>query len=465
MAQADLSSYLKSPSLRAAVFDAMYFSIMIGLGEAYLGALGISLQGAPFQIGILSTFPPLVGAISQLIGLYLFEYGVPRKQIIIFSAGLQGIIWFVISSIPLLFPQAAPTVWVLIGCAILHHVFGNIASPSWNSLIGDLVPSEIRGQYFGLRNQRSGIITVLSMFYAGFILYAFRTTGREAWGFSLLFIIAGIARIASTLWLSRYQEPGYTVSAVHKFSFLSFIRRAPHSNFARFVFFTAAMQCAVSIAGPYFAIYMLRDLGFSYLQFALCIAIQLTVQFIFMQHWGRLTDLFGSKRILEVTGIGVSFSGLLWLFSSKIWFIIICQIYSGMMWAGYNLAAANFLFDAVSPPKRATCTAYMAVITGTFSFLGSLMGGYLLVILPSDFLISKGFDTPNSIYFKVFLISAFARIMIALFFLHRFKEVRAVQSATRRDIVFRITAIRPISGATFGIVSDAVKKTYRKLTH
>ena len=445
-------------SLQAAIYDALYVCMMQGLGEAFLGTFGIYLGGSSLQIGLLATTPPLIGALSQLFGVYLYRKNIPRKKIIVTTAAMQGIVWFFLAILALFFHDSPSAISILIGLSILHYATGNTGGPAWNSLIGDIVPSEIRGKYFGFRNQRSGWITVISMLMAGSVLSAFRFKHAEFFGFMGLFLIACFARLSSATWLNKYHEPGYTIQKESHFTLWDFIRRMPRSNFAKFVFFFAGMNGAAAISTPYFALYMLRDLHLSYMQFSVVTAVQLLTQYIFMQNWGKISDEFGNRRILAVCSIAISLSSGIWLVSSHFWWLVMIQIYSGIFWAGFNLSAANFLFDAVTPQKRAQCAAYMSLINAVFVCIGAGIGGLLITHLPDGFLISRGFDTPPSVYFKVFALSSIIRLSIVFGLLKRFREVRNVEPIRTRELIFRISNIRPISGATFSFITTELRR-------
>jgi len=48
--------------------------------------------------------------------------------------------------------KGEPLILVLIGFAVARDAFNNLGSPPWTSLVGDIVPIERRGVYFGSRN-------------------------------------------------------------------------------------------------------------------------------------------------------------------------------------------------------------------------------------------------------------------------------------------------------------------------
>jgi len=53
-------------SLRASTFDVACYSGMVGLGESYFAAFALLLAATPMEVGLLTTFPVLVGSIVQL---------------------------------------------------------------------------------------------------------------------------------------------------------------------------------------------------------------------------------------------------------------------------------------------------------------------------------------------------------------------------------------------------------------
>lgn len=135
------------------------------------------------------------------------------------------------------------------------------------------------------------------MLIAGQLLSLGQGTPSEHLGFAAIFTLAFLARSCSAYFTTRYDNPPFRYTREHHFSFVQFIRRAPWSNFAKFVFFTGAINFGVAFASPYFAVHMLRDLKFSYSTFTALTAIVTITQFLTMQLWGRISDQFGNKKM------------------------------------------------------------------------------------------------------------------------------------------------------------------------
>ncbi len=445
------------PSLRASMHDGVSHAVMLGAGETYLGPFGIFLQATTLQVGTLATLPQLFGALMQWASAISMDRFTSRRRIIVAGAMSQGLLWLPISLIPFLFGSGELAVWLLIGMVVLYHGTNGAVVPVWNSLIGDLVPPDIRGRFFGNRNRFCGMSTFIALIAGGGVLQIFSGQNQVVWGYLIIFLAALAARLNSVRWLARYADPAFRLSPEQVFTFRQFLRRSPHSNFAKFVFFVGTVNFGVAFSGPYFALYMLRDLNFSYLQFTLVTAVAIISQFLTFRYWGDLTDRFGTKKILNLCGWGVGVVPILWLVSTHLAYLIAIQAYAGLVWAGFSLSAANFLFDAVTPAKRARCVAYQGLINGICLFVGSLCGGLVANQLPESFSLGHWTWTPVSALPAIFLISGLIRFISAGFFLKKFREVRPVEPISHGELIFRVSQIRPIAGATFTLFTDHLR--------
>jgi MFS family permease len=87
-------------------------------------------------------------------------------------------------------------------------------------------------------------------------------------------------------------------------------------------------------------------------------------------------------------------------------------------------------------------------------FCGALLGGLLGSILPTSLSILGETYQWHSPLLGIFLISFFLRLTVALVFLPRLKEVRAVRQMTVSELVFRATRFSALSGFIYDIISS-----------
>lgn len=448
-----------SPALRASVLDAIWFFVMFGAGEMYLSPFGIHLGGSSQELAVLVTLPLLVGAICQLLGVWLMGYVKSRRTLIVGAVVFQACIWPFIAAIPFVAPEKLAMTFLIAG-ATLYMAAGNLSAPVWNSLIGDLVPAEHRGKFFGFRNRRAGFALIGTVIGAGFFMQLARQEGFETEGFIALFAIAFLSRLRSAYWLTKYDDPIFEAKEEDRFSLWDFLRRMPHSNFAKFTFFSGALHFAVFTAAPFFSPYLFREVQVTYVDFMMLTVCQLIAQFLTMQHWGKIGDRFGNKRLITFSTLGLSLIPFVWLVSSTLWWLVIVHIISGFFWAGFSLSCFNFLMDAVTPPKRARCAAYMSLMNCLGVFLGGKFGAALLLWMERSAIdLPLHLDTPTSIILDVVLLSGILRLFVWVAFERLFKEVRTVEPTSHREFLAEITNVRYLGHLAFSVIGKRSRTT------
>ncbi len=436
-------------SLKHSVRDGVSYSVMTGAGEVYFSAYALALKAITPQIAFLAAVPPLLGSFTQLFSAWLGSRGFRRRPIILTAVSLQTLLWLPIILLPLLFPAYA--VPLLIASVMLYYAAANLASPQWSSLMGDLVPERRRGRFFAARTRLMNLTAFLSLIGAGLVLHAFQARGQSYWGFALVFGVAMLARLYSLYQLSRMQEPASREAALAPVLTRDLLARLRRSQFARFSLFFAFMNLAVFIAAPFFTVYMLRDLRFSYLEYTASTAMSVLAQFLTLTKWGRISDAFGNRVILATTGAVLPVLPLLWLVSTNFWYVLAIQAVGGLVWAGFALSAGNFLYDAVGPERRAQYSAIHSVLASLGLCVGALAGGLLAPQLPrSTVLFGLSIDWVSNLYW-VFLLSALARAAVAVLFIPHLKEVRAVPQFPFPSLIYRVSQFRALAGLAFSL--------------
>lgn len=447
---------LTERSLRHSLKDAAAYATMFGAGETYLSAFALFLKATPPQIGLLVSLPALLASFVQLLSAWLGRRTGRRKVIILAGAGLQALAWLPIVLLPLFFPAIA--VPLLIGAVVLYQCGAHLATPQWGSLMGDIVPERRRGRFFALRTRIVSLVTFVSLALAGTVLHVFDGHGRALTGFIAIFGVAMFGRIISVYHLGRMHDPPGHVAAMDMPLGKDTLRRLARSNVVRFSLFFALMQFSVAISSPFFSVYMLRDLEFSYAQFMMNSGMSVLVQFLTLNRWGRISDVFGNRRILSTTGLLLPLMPLLWMVSPNFWYLLLVQALSGLAWAGFTLSASNFLYDLIAREKRATYLAIHNILASAGIFLGALLGGYLGITLPAGIDVAGVTWAWLSPLPGVFAISAIARTLVLLVLLPRIREVRKVRPISFSDVIFRVTRVNALAGLVFEIVGTKPKR-------
>lgn len=419
---------------KLSVVEGSFSVLQTGFGTNHLTPYAIALGGSNPHlntfIGLISSLPSVLGNAAQLTTHRLMKR-YSRKNIISLFAFLQALMWIGIISAgtALLFLSISSTIslTILLVSYSLLIFFGAIAGPAWVSLMKDVVTTK-RGAYFGRRNVITGTISLTTFVVAGLILNKI-STPYMLYGFFVFFTIAFIGRSISAFLFSKHYSPKIELQDDLYFSFFQFGKKMLFNNFGRFTVFIALFSLAKAIASPFFSVYMLKNLEFSYLQWTAVVFSSSIATLIFSPRWGKFSDKYGNIRSMRITGAVIPILPLLWVFSIPILnaygkttlFITLClvEFFSGALWSGFNLSSSNFIYDTVTSQRTAICYAYYGLINSIGVLIGATIGGFIA----SKEIFFFGYGA----IVLTFVISGIVRGIVYLTMMTRLKEVRKVK--------------------------------------
>jgi MFS family permease len=420
-------------NLRLAIYDGVFAGAMTGFVQEYLAPFIILAGATVRQVGFLTAFPNLMAALLQIRSAEITDWLGSRKKVLNYSVLLQASMLVLMALLTVFWTQH---IYIFIVLVALYTSFGAFATPAWGSLMSDLVPEDRRGEYFGWRDMLNNFVIILAMLSAGCIIHYSKNLSVTA-GFAMIFILAYIFRMVSWSLLRRLYEPPLQEHTGRDVTFVSFLSSIRKSNFAKFVISVSLMNFSVNLAGPFFAVLMLRELHFSFILYTVIILTASLTIFITIKRWGMHADRVGYIKIIKSTSLLICFLPLLWVINRNPLFLIIVQVCAGFLWAGFNISAANFIFDAVQSRERTRSIAYFNVINGSFLFAGAFIGGFLVRELPPVF---------GSKILTLFLISSVLRLTVTCVMILRLQEVRQVKNVKSMDLFTSVIGIRPLLG-------------------
>ncbi len=436
---------------RLSVAEGATWAVMCGFGDAYLAPFALFLKAGNHAMAFLGTAPLVVGALAQLAGASLSERTGRRKPLLVLTTAAHALGYLLLFWAPFLFRAHAVEALLVVGAVLAW--LASFGTPAWTSWMGDLVAPERRGRYFALRNVVVMLTMVVAMLAAAAMLSAGRARGWIWAGFAGVFTVAAIARGTSSWLFARHHEPPLSRSPGAYFSFWDYLRRAPRSNFTKFSFAVAMMNGAVNTAGPFFTVYMLRDLHWTYFQFTVSTVVFLVAQSVVYRWWGAICDRHGARSVLKATSVILPVLPLLWAFMTSYPALLVAQALSGCTWAGFNLASTNFIYDAVTPQKRARIVGYHGLLNAFFTLIGgNVIGATLAEVVPASFAIGPVHVTLLSSLPAVFVASSLLRILAAAIMLPRFREVREVERVGTLALLRRLGRGEPVVSAGMELI-------------
>ncbi len=434
---------LKEESRRIGMKEAAAWSFMDGFGTRYIAPFAIALGASNKQIGLLNSIPSLVGAFSQLLTLKLMRLW-PRKRITQTGIFFQSISWLLIIGVGALYYMGGVHGAIIPNLVIIVYSFlvlcGAFLVPAWTSWMKDIVTKDI-GNFFGKRSRLAGSISLTGMLVAGFILDYFKHTHIYI-GFVILFFIAFLGRGFSFYFLSKQYEPVFNCDDAAFFSLGAFLKRMSSNNFGRFTIMISLFALATQISSPFMTVYLLTDLKLSYVQFIIVNITSSVAAFLIMPVWGRFSDRYGNMKTIRIVGLIIPVVPVLWIFTpiishgstiNAVIYLAIIQAFTGLIWAGFDLSAGNFIYDAVTRQRMSICVSYYGILTSVGVLIGTSIGGFISS--------SKHDILGMKPIFFVFLLSGVARLLVFILLNNKIKEVRKVEEFRMHHVTENIMGL------------------------
>ncbi|MEM4282414.1 MAG: MFS transporter [Candidatus Woesearchaeota archaeon] len=412
---------------RAILINGVLWAIYDSFTSVFLAAFALALGANNTVVGILGSLPFVALVLAEIPGAKLVEF-LPRKVIYVIFSSFSRASWLLLLLVPYLFksnPIAFVSVFYFVG-----KFFEWLTDPSWTSLVADIVPTKIRGEFFGLRQAGIAFAGMIALVLGGLYLDIF-PKGRFI-GFSSLFAVGLVFGLASVVAFSRVREPTYRDHDHHKLKDFFSLK----GELRKFMLIMALFNFAVFLASPLFTVYMLRNLGMSYTFYAAAAALSTLVKILSYKRLGRIADRYGNKPVAFLSMFGTALVPLSFIFITPTnrWLVVPAQILSGIVWAGMDITSFTLLLELTSAKRRAVEVAEFQIITTLPIIAASILGGW---IADNLVFVLSGIPLVFALAFLLRLISALCLLKVS--------AVAQKKSGTIVEVLKEI-AIDPIKG-------------------
>ncbi len=393
-------------SRRILLLEGPVGAIAAGIHANFVGPFALRLSATTFQMGMLTAFTELLTALTQLFASRIVGLLGGRKRMVVTTILLSALPWLFMALVP--FAPASMRVWMLIPLSAAAISLFMISDPAVGSWISDVVPKDRRGSFLGLRGSAATLSLVTIALSGAMVLD--RLGGAVLWGFVVVFLMALMARMVSAYMFSRVADPRPDVRIKPGMAPWQYIAHMGQTTLGRYNLFIFVFHFAMGCGGPFFGVYLLRDLGFSYLVFVSLGVISNVAAIFTMPLWGRLADRRGNMFVLAIAAPSLAIFPLTWVVSPQPWYLLLTHIFGGIIGAGWGIGAYNFVLEGSDEETRTSAVGYFRAMASLGVFAGSLMGGAIAAFLPTIL--------PYQLM-TLFLLSATLRIITVAVFLPR----------------------------------------------
>lgn len=354
--------------------DGLVSNISESFVANFINPFALALGATNGQIGWLSALTNLASALALFPGARLGERPERRKRVtVLFGGGAARVLLLAVALAPTFFSGQA-AIYAFMALVCLRAFFGQLAFPAWSAFLADLVSPRIRGRYFASRNIGLAIAALIFTPAAGAIAQRFGLPQ----GYQISFFVAGLIGFVATAIFARIPDPPAqaTAKASGRDEGVWRLLRG-HPRFAAFTGVAFLWNLSLMVMGPFFSVYLVRNLGASPVQIGLLAAVNSLANIIGQRIWGRLNDQRGAAWVMRVTGLLIPLVPLFWSLAPNPWYLMPVEALAGFLWSGYGLSSFNLLLGLAPADRRPRFTAIYQVSVFSAAFVGPLLGSVL----------------------------------------------------------------------------------------
>jgi MFS family permease len=360
---------------------AMPYATIVGVAGPIFAGLMLQMGIEKASIGLIVSFAQITGLI-QMASFRLTSSKHPRA-LVVGVGTLEILLTVSVISVPLWVP-ADWTFTAVVALVVLGWSSAYIHVPTFNSWFASVIPAELRGRYISKRTFIQFMIGIATSLVAGKFIDL--VPGYS--GFAVLYLVATAFGLACYWVMYRTPMPRLAAeedSGIEEESHLQRLARPMRDTvFRRFIFFNIVWTLVIMLPGPYYNVFMIDQLQFSYSMIAILTSIQMIVMGFGFRFWGAIVDKFGGKPMIELLFVPTIIMPSLWAFASvdSYWTVPVAMIIGGLGYSGISIANSIMLYSIV--PQDGEKSSYFAIwsmATGVASGLGPAIGSGVLTLL------------------------------------------------------------------------------------
>ncbi|MBI4979350.1 MAG: MFS transporter [Spirochaetes bacterium] len=413
--------------------------------EAFVQTIGISMGGifAPnfvlagmlinvmhagnVLIGFTNAIPALIGPLQLITNIIAGR--VSRRKPLVLVSSLMGRSLFIIAIFIGMFGTFVHRDALFLTLLVIAAFAMAFTPSAWGAWMADIVPENIRGNYFALRNAFAGAASIIGILVAGMLLTAL--PGKT--GFTVIYAVALGAALLGAFVLLAQHEPKNAVS-VHTSVGAAYRTILRDKNFLTFTGMVVFINTALTVAGPFYSVHFLTHLAMPYGTFALAAAISAVAAIAGFIFFGKLSDIIGNRPVIRLCFAALIIPALLCILATRetaLAFVIPALCVNAFFNSGLMLAVFNTSL-AVSP--RDERLTYLGVFTGVTAFAAIVappVGGFIIDLYQHHPVAFFSFTFPGtSVIFAVSMVL----ILIGLIIFPSYRDSDRSIELSARDI-------------------------------
>ncbi|HWQ46941.1 MAG TPA: MFS transporter [Longilinea sp.] len=253
-----------------------------------------------------------------------------------------------------------------------------ITANGWTNLIGKVIPSDIRGTFFGMQSAAANLLASVGALGAGFILEA--VEGPR--GFAYCFGLTAVMMVISWIFISTTREPEKQVNTIatpENINLWKNVGQILKSDrpFLGFLISRMLLQFGM-MASAFYMVYAVNIHHMDASTIGIMTGILFLTQVIANPVLGYVADHWSHKGVLEIGGIAAMLAAVLaWLLPDARWFALV-MILNGISSVTFWTVGLAYSLEFGDDLTRPTYVGMANTLIAPCAILAPLLGGWIV---------------------------------------------------------------------------------------
>ena len=327
-------------------------------------------------IALLNSIPALTGLAASLLG----AFWVPRlwslRRFSALNFLFARLTYILLAAVPLFGGSATSLLVVWVNAA--SNVPQTLGLLGWQGLMGKLIPSAMRENFFSRRNSLAMIVGLGGTIITGAVLQFFNP--QHLLPFQTFFVLAAGLGGLEVWYLLRHREP-VSGDSPPALKWQAWARLWKDARFRRYVVLSALFNFTWQMSWPLFSIYQIETAHATGLWIGLFTIATQATEIVTFRWWGTLARRHGGLATMGLSGLGMSIVPILTVMNPNLVYLVGVNLYSGLFASGMTLLLFTELLHAAPIRERSGAIVFYNVVLGGVAFLAPEVGVYLLPVL------------------------------------------------------------------------------------
>ncbi|MER2128708.1 MFS transporter [Solibacillus sp.] len=369
---------MKTYNEKMSIYHGMASAVAQNTSNSYIPIFAMTILGATnYQVGLISSLPPLVALVMTLPAAILLNRAIEQKKLVAFSVVAARFIFLLIAFVS--YVPGSFGSWLLLGLIATMSIPNTMANMGWQSFIGNLIEENRRAQFFSDRNRLLTIVGLIVTLTIGVVMKDV-TTNKLA--YQILFMFTFVVGLVELYFILKHDEPKREIQDEKKRAMDWSIFK--HKQYVLFLAVALLFNFGWQMAWGLFNIYNVRYAEATIFWVSMFNVANMLAQIASFGLWKKWSQKYGNMRVFVWVAFGMSTAPLLTVLSTNLYYLTAMMMLSGIFVSGTVLILFNLLLENSPKEVRTYCITTYNVLLAIIAFTAPQIGIWLLETYAMD---------------------------------------------------------------------------------